>query len=69
MNPTPLNIEIVVIEGLNQDTSAWFEDLYLSALPDDCTRLSGTVPDQTALHGILARIRDLNLTLASVQVS
>jgi hypothetical protein len=27
------------------------------------TLLSGAVPDQAALHGILTRIRDLNLTL------
>lgn len=30
------------------------------------TRLSGLIADQAALHGILGRIRDLNLTLISV---
>ncbi len=28
--------------------------------------LSGTIADQAALHGLLAKIRDLNLTLVSV---
>jgi hypothetical protein len=31
------------------------------------TILSGWLPDQTALFGVLARIRDLNLTLVSVK--
>ena len=30
------------------------------------TALSGLLPDQSALHGLLERIRDLNLTLISI---
>ena len=28
--------------------------------------LTGAVPDQAALHGILTRIRDLNITIISI---
>jgi hypothetical protein len=46
--------------------SAWFDDLEIEPLPDGETLLSGPLVDQAALHGILARIRDLNLPLISV---
>jgi hypothetical protein len=34
---------------------------------DDATVLSGTLPDQSALHGILDKIRNLGLTVISVR--
>jgi hypothetical protein len=46
--------------------SGWFMGLKLSLLESDETLLSGSLPDQGALHGLLERIRDLNLTLISV---
>jgi hypothetical protein len=38
----------------------------MTHLDGEVTLLSGTVPDQAALHGLLERVRDLNLTLLSV---
>lgn len=34
----------------------------------DVTTITGAVVDQAALHGVLNRIRDLNLPLLSVQI-
>lgn len=46
--------------------SEWFSGLALTQLEGDETLLSGELADQAALHGLLKRIRDLNLTLLSV---
>jgi hypothetical protein len=37
------------------------------AWQDNVTTISGMVPDQAALHGLLARVRDYGLVLLSVK--
>ena len=44
----------------------WFDGLALDPQPEGVTLLSGPVIDQAALHGVLARLRDLGLPLVSV---
>ena len=56
------------VEGaLPGDWSNWFDGLAIHAGPASESVLSGPVADQAALHGVLAKIRDLNLTLISVR--
>ena len=62
----PEYYEIIIKGYLDQSWSVWFAGLMLTHLEGDETLLSGTLPDQAALHGILERVRDLNLTLISV---
>ena len=58
--------EIRVEGQLPAGWSHWFEDLNVQYGPDGNSVLAGPVADQAALHGVLAKIRDLNLTLIAV---
>ena len=55
---------------LDASWSDWFGGMTLTFEHGDdgspVTTLTGAVVDQAALHGLLARISDLNLTLISV---
>jgi hypothetical protein len=56
------------VQGLlDSHWSAWFEGLELSSDELGRTLIAGPVTDQAALHGLLAKVRDLNLPLLSVR--
>ena len=59
-------VEIKIKGHLDQQWSDWFAGLELTHLAENATLLAGALPDQAALHGLLERIRDLNLKLISV---
>lgn len=44
----------------------WFDGFEMQHQSNDETLLIGTIKDQAALHGLLAKIRDLGLSLLSV---
>ena len=46
--------------------SDWFGGMEIVPLADGQTVMTGPVPDQAALHGILGHLRDLNLPLISI---
>ena len=58
--------EIRIGGRLDPRWSAWFGDLAVTAQEDGTTTIAGVVPDQSALHGLLARVRDLGVPLISV---
>ena len=51
---------------LDDRWSDWFEGMTITLEENGDTLLTGPVIDQAALHGLLKRVRDLGITLLSV---
>jgi hypothetical protein len=64
----PARYQLRVDGHLDGRWSAWFGGLTLIQERDGTTRLDGTVADQAELHGLLTKIRDLGVTLISVEL-
>jgi hypothetical protein len=63
----PATYEIRVKGYLEQTWSDWFEGLTIVPQDYDETLLTGRVADQSALHGLLAKISNLGLPLLLVR--
>jgi hypothetical protein len=63
----PTIYEIRLEGQLDPRWSEWLEGMTITPLETGETQLTGVVVDQAALHGLLNRIRDLNLKLVSVK--
>ena len=58
--------EIHLKGHLDDRCAVWFEGLTITLKENGNTLLSGPLDDQAALHGLLKKVRDLGLTLLSV---
>jgi hypothetical protein len=58
--------EIRVEGHLGDSWSPWFEGMNIRHEESGETVLTGALVDQTALHGVLIKIRDLGLPLVTV---
>jgi hypothetical protein len=61
-------MRLVVSGRLSADLAEWLEPLQAVELPDGYTELTGLLPDQSAVHSICNRLRDLGLSLESMNV-
>jgi hypothetical protein len=59
--------QIRVSGNLDRKWSDWFDGFTITPRANDETLLVGRVADQAALHGLLAKIRDLGLPLLAVK--
>jgi hypothetical protein len=59
--------EIKIKGNLHGPVSDWFEGMTVINFDDGKAVLSGYLQDQSALHGILMKIRDLGLPLLDVR--
>ncbi len=62
----PAHYEIRVEGVLDSRWAAWFDGLQVSGKGEE-TVISGLLADQPALHGLLAKVRDLGLCLICVR--
>jgi hypothetical protein len=63
----PYHVRIRVQGELDPSWSPVFADVAMAPEPDGTTLLCGELADQAAFHGLLAAIRDLGLSLLSVE--
>lgn len=60
----------ILIEGrLDEKWAEWFEGFNLNYTVSGGTRLTGTVPDQAALYGLVAKLRDMGVRLISANLT
>jgi hypothetical protein len=62
----PTIFQIRIKGHLSQQWMDWFDGMTITLEEDGNTLLSGPVVDQSALHGILKKIRNLGMPLLSV---
>ena len=65
----PASYELRVEGHLDECWSAWFDGMALIHEDDGTTSLRGLVTDQAALHGLLAKVRDIGAPLISVKTT
>jgi hypothetical protein len=58
--------EVRLSGRLDPRWSTWLDGVDVTAGANGCTVLTGYVVDQSALHGMLTRVRDIGLPLISV---
>jgi hypothetical protein len=61
-----LPVEIRVKGRIDERWSEWLDDLTITHTDQDETVLTGSIVDQAALYGMIAKLRDLGLPLSSV---
>ena len=61
-----IHYQIRIKDHLDTRWQDWFDGLTITLTGDGDTILSGVIVDQAALHGVLKKIRNLGLTLISV---
>jgi hypothetical protein len=65
-DPSPMQYRIRIRGHLDPAWIEWFAELAIDQKDDGTSELVGPFPDQSALYGLLARLRDRGATLLMV---
>ena len=65
---SPAHYEVRLEGHLDEHWSTWFDGMAVTRADDGTTTLRGLLVDQAALHGLLAKVRDIGASLMSVEV-
>jgi hypothetical protein len=60
--------EIIIHGSLSHEWAVIFNGMEVICLPNGNTLINGVLPDQAALYGLLMQLRDLGMTLISVNL-
>ena len=63
-----MTMRLVVSGCLSAELTEWLEPLQAVELPGSRTELTGVLPDQSAVHSLCNRLRDLGLSLETLTV-
>jgi hypothetical protein len=63
-----LAVEIVIMGRIDQEWCGWLGGLAITYSEPDRSILTGVLTDQAAVYGVISRLRDLAIPLASVRI-
>ena len=61
-------VQIRVKGQIDERWSEWLDGLTITHTGEDETVLTGSIPDQSALYGLISKLRDLGLPLLAVNL-
>ena len=64
-----LKVEIIIQGCIDKEWAEWLGGLTVTHSEQGQTALSGVLPDQAAVYGVIARLRDLGIPLSSVRIA
>lgn len=66
-NAEPISIEIIIKGSISPKMEGWFDGMSVFS-GEDNSSISGTLPDQQALYGLVNLLRDLGVSILSIKM-
>ena len=63
-----VDVEIIFAGRIDKEWCEWLGGLVMTYSEPGLTVLTGVLSDQAAVYGVIARLRDLGISLSSVRV-